>query len=323
MAAAGLLTAVAVGLLSVPQAGYGQHGGHGGGHGNGHGGGGYGGGGYGYGGYGYGHAWGYSPGFYGYGAWNGGWGGGYYPSYRWGWSGYPMYYGSNYGAYAPYADYRYSDYPDTYFDPRMQTGGYDYGSYAGDANAVHLNVRVPRDAEVWIEGQKTNQTGSSRQYVSPPLTAGKSYTYDIRARWSENGQEVERDRHLTVRAGDRPMVDFTGQGAGQRDNEALEEAPPATRAPRSPVDRTPDVDRQTPTDPTQRGPTPERTTPGERTGTPGRIVPPERDGTRDTITPGRNSAPGKIPNEKGPAPGKSTPPPPPDRNSPPPPPDRP
>jgi uncharacterized protein (TIGR03000 family) len=319
--AAGLLGAVAFGLLLTPDTGYGQRGRVGGG------------GVY----FGGGPYLGYSPGFYGYapyrayGPWYGSWSsyGSYYPSYRFGWSGYPSYYGYDYGANAPYASFRYSDYPNTYFDPRMQTGGeYDYGASAGDPNAVHLNVRVPSNAEVWIEGQKTNQTGRSRFYVSPPLTPRKSYTYEIKARWMENGQEMDQTRTLTVRAGDRQTVDFSDYGAAPQDTEAAEQAPPATRVPREPVDRTPTAersapferaqppDRSNPPDRTQRVTTPERTTPGERAGTPGRITPPERGTLPGTVPPERRPAP--APDRNNPPPDRNNPPP--DRNNPPPPP---
>jgi uncharacterized protein (TIGR03000 family) len=55
----------------------------------------------------------------------------------------------------------------------------------------------------------TDETGPSRQFQSPPLEPGRTYSYDVRATWrTEDGQEVARNRRLTVRAGDHLELDF-------------------------------------------------------------------------------------------------------------------
>lgn len=78
---------------------------------------------------------------------------------------------------------------------------------AGDTSVL-LNVRVPADATVWMDDNPTQQTGTFRRFATPPLTPGQDYGYDIRARWVQNGQTVERTRHITVHAGDRRTIDF-------------------------------------------------------------------------------------------------------------------
>jgi uncharacterized protein (TIGR03000 family) len=69
-------------------------------------------------------------------------------------------------------------------------------------------VRVPANAEIWFEGVKTSQTGDFRVFESPELKPGVDYNYEVRARWVENGQTVEKTRNLTVRAGDQIAVNF-------------------------------------------------------------------------------------------------------------------
>jgi uncharacterized protein (TIGR03000 family) len=71
-----------------------------------------------------------------------------------------------------------------------------------------IDVRVPGNAQVWIDGEKTSQTGALREFVTPALEPGQQYSYDIRARWTENGQEVVRDRNVIFHAGDRLMVNM-------------------------------------------------------------------------------------------------------------------
>jgi uncharacterized protein (TIGR03000 family) len=79
-----------------------------------------------------------------------------------------------------------------------------------EASQVMIEVRVPAmDADISIGGEKTMQKGMIRRYVSPPITPGRTYTYDINARWLENGREITRYRTLQVQAGQRLGIDLT------------------------------------------------------------------------------------------------------------------
>lgn len=71
-----------------------------------------------------------------------------------------------------------------------------------------IDVRVPADADVWLEGQPTKQTGAHRQYVSPTLKPGTPYTYEIKVRWQAEGKAVEETRQVQVTAGGRINVAF-------------------------------------------------------------------------------------------------------------------
>jgi uncharacterized protein (TIGR03000 family) len=78
---------------------------------------------------------------------------------------------------------------------------------------VLFTVEVPATAEVTIEGVKSKQTGTSRQFVSPKLVPGKQYVYEIRARWTEDGRTVEQTRNLVVTAGEQLAVSFVAPSA--------------------------------------------------------------------------------------------------------------
>jgi uncharacterized protein (TIGR03000 family) len=82
-------------------------------------------------------------------------------------------------------------------------------STAPTDNLAHIEVRAPADAEIWFGSGKTTQTGSIREFVSPPLSAGHEYTYEVRARWNDNGQEVVQTRRIDVSAGSWKTIDFT------------------------------------------------------------------------------------------------------------------
>lgn len=71
-----------------------------------------------------------------------------------------------------------------------------------------LDVEVPDDADIWLEGKKTEQTGPLRRFISPALTPGKDYEYEIRASWQEDGREKKQTQTVTIRAGGQVRIRF-------------------------------------------------------------------------------------------------------------------
>lgn len=126
------------------------------------------------------------------------------------------YYGPDYYS-RPYRSYYYE--PDYYYSstPRYGTTWWGPGLLSTQAapngqQPVELRVIVPDpNARVWVEDSLTQQRGTDRLFVSPPLEPGKSFTYNLRASWMENGREVSQERSVTVEAGRRAMVDFTAR----------------------------------------------------------------------------------------------------------------
>ncbi len=80
-------------------------------------------------------------------------------------------------------------------------------------NAAHIRLRVPAGAEVWFDGEPTKQTGTVRDFTSPPLTPGKRFVYEVRVRWLKDGRPVEQTQRIPVHANDRLDVDFTRPAA--------------------------------------------------------------------------------------------------------------
>lgn len=169
---------------------------------------GYGGYGGGYGGYGRGYGSGLSitlgRGGYGYGGY-GGYGSGYRGGYYAPSAGY-----SNYGGYAysaPPAVYADPGYPPLDPPSAERRSGYYAPEPAG--NTAHVRVLVPANARVWVDGQPMSSVGAERQFVTPELNPGKSFTYQIKARWMEGGRPVEQVRTARVQANRSTTVDFT------------------------------------------------------------------------------------------------------------------
>jgi uncharacterized protein (TIGR03000 family) len=73
-----------------------------------------------------------------------------------------------------------------------------------------LEIKVPSaDSDVWFQGERTSHTGVLRQFKSPPLVPGRTYTYDVMALWGDGGRDTKEVRKVPVKAGDRITVDFT------------------------------------------------------------------------------------------------------------------
>ncbi len=163
--------------------------------------------------------WGPGVGLYGWGWPYRGWGAGWY---GWGWPSYTSY---NLYGYWPSSTYVYSTptvvgyTPDAvdysgYYSPPADTGLSTMAPATDEAppqdNCVHLMVHVPADAQLWFDSTLTQQTGTEREFYSPPLNPGQTYHYDIRAHWTaDNGQPVDVTRSVAVQANEWKQIDMT------------------------------------------------------------------------------------------------------------------
>jgi uncharacterized protein (TIGR03000 family) len=174
---------------------------------------------WGYRGYGLGRYWGYRGWGYGLGyPWY--LGSVYYPGswgYGYGASAYPYVLSSggvyDYGLndYGPY-DYGYGEAPAVDYSAEyapQDTGGPATTSPAPTDNAAHLTVVVPPDAELWFNGVRMQETGPVREFVSPPMTPGQGYTYQVHARWTADGRTIDETRTVHVQANVQLEVDLT------------------------------------------------------------------------------------------------------------------
>jgi uncharacterized protein (TIGR03000 family) len=164
---------------------------------------------------------GYSNGYYGRGYYGNGWNNGYYGNgffgpgyYNNGWYG-RGYYGNAYSGNNGYynSSPSYADYDPNYYgqQPASPQQGYTsfYPQEQMPRNAALVRVHVPRNADLWFDGDKTSQTGSERDFVTPELKTDKDYVYTLKARWTDpEGKSVEQTRRVKVHAGTHAMVDF-------------------------------------------------------------------------------------------------------------------
>src|SRR5262245_18633103 len=72
-------------------------------------------------------------------------------------------------------------------------------------------IQVYADATLTVDGKATHQKGERRTFQSPPLEAGKKYTYTFVAKWlpRNNYETYKVTRKATVEAGKSVEVDMS------------------------------------------------------------------------------------------------------------------
>ena len=76
--------------------------------------------------------------------------------------------------------------------------------------AAHFQLTVPENAEVFVDGVKTVETGTVREFATPKLNPGSRYTYKMTVRYvNAQGKLVEDSRDINFQANDWFGIDFT------------------------------------------------------------------------------------------------------------------
>jgi uncharacterized protein (TIGR03000 family) len=130
------------------------------------------------------------------------------------------FYAPYYGSYAyPIAPgYAYNPYPATVIvngspqAPQLNQapGAAQPAEKPAPDGAGHLQLIVPENAEVFIDGSKISQSGAMREIVTPKLQPGTRYTYRISVRYADaSGKVVDETRAIRFQADDWFTIDFT------------------------------------------------------------------------------------------------------------------
>ncbi len=90
---------------------------------------------------------------------------------------------------------------------------------AGAKKVIAIEVRVPKDAKVEIDGNKTTSTGETRRYETPPLDVGPQYRYELKV--TAGGKTITRE--ISVRSGGKNSFDLRGEFAVAKANDSLTE----------------------------------------------------------------------------------------------------
>jgi len=91
-------------------------------------------------------------------------------------------------------------------------GGMATGAPEGYSGAIAplapatIVVRVPADATLSFDNTPVASSSSVRVFRSPPLQAGKTYEYTLKAEVTREGQSMTASRQVTVRSGETTEV---------------------------------------------------------------------------------------------------------------------
>jgi uncharacterized protein (TIGR03000 family) len=138
----------------------------------------------------------------------GNWGPAFYNGYYYGDPVYPwLYYPWLYGQFAN--------------SPVSTFGGMAYGPMTGGnpgpvevapatAASATLELIVPANAEVWIDGKKTAQTGAVRSFTTQPLPSGQVSTQELRVTYNDKaGKAVTQQRKVQLQGAQRLVLNMT------------------------------------------------------------------------------------------------------------------
>src|SRR5262249_33053874 len=79
---------------------------------------------------------------------------------------------------------------------------------AQNAKPATIRLYVPADAQIVFDGYKTEQTGTVRRFISPPLLPGQTYKYDLKASWKADGKQVVQTKEVRIQAGQETPLDL-------------------------------------------------------------------------------------------------------------------
>lgn len=77
-----------------------------------------------------------------------------------------------------------------------------------DPNKGYIHLDVPSAALVFFGGVATQAGQTSRKFVSPPISPGVNYIYQVKIVLEEPGRRVEETRDVKIRAGEETFVSF-------------------------------------------------------------------------------------------------------------------
>jgi len=127
-----------------------------------------------------------------------------------------------------------------YLNPAANNGG----------SEATIIVHLPANARLTIDGEATQSASATRTFVSPPLEAGKTYTYTLRGEMNRDGRQMNATKTGEVRAGgvSEVTLNFSAPNVGNEENNT---PPQAARInnPVNPPTATPRPPRSLPTPP--------------------------------------------------------------------------
>jgi uncharacterized protein (TIGR03000 family) len=93
------------------------------------------------------------------------------------------------------------------------------GTSAPSGVSASLDIRVPKGADVKIDGRPLEQSGAQRRYVTSALGPNENLHHRIDATWTEKGRKVSVSRDVMLQAGDRQSILFLAATSAANDSQ--------------------------------------------------------------------------------------------------------
>jgi len=82
-------------------------------------------------------------------------------------------------------------------------------STSSDAQVARFTVRVPDNAQLWVDDTNCPLTSDARSFRSPKLETGKRYFYNLKMEVERDGSTMTLTRRVDFSAGQQVNVDLT------------------------------------------------------------------------------------------------------------------
>ncbi len=79
---------------------------------------------------------------------------------------------------------------------------------ADATRTAHITVNLPADAVLWFDGIQMTKPGSTREFDTPPVAAGRHYAYQVHAIWMVDNRPMDQTQQVEFAPGDRVAVTF-------------------------------------------------------------------------------------------------------------------
>lgn len=76
------------------------------------------------------------------------------------------------------------------------------------AAPAQVIVQLPAQTELYIDGQRSVSATTTRKIMTPTLPAGEAFYYTLRAELVRDGQAIQKEQRVLLRAGEVARVDF-------------------------------------------------------------------------------------------------------------------
>jgi uncharacterized protein (TIGR03000 family) len=85
----------------------------------------------------------------------------------------------------------------------------DFTDLSEPGSPARVRVKLPADADLFVDGVRVPMTSEVRSFQTPKLEAGRSYYYTLKADVVRAGRTVSASKRVTVEAGQEATVEFT------------------------------------------------------------------------------------------------------------------